>query len=263
MTAEKTTPDLAAVTLALQKAMTGTIGVRNPDPEVLDQARQAAQDAASALAQEDGSLDRDGFAAIDAELDADLRAWLLELPSFLSMKEREDQGHELCDLYKPLLGEAHMEAERVVIYLEADKKDECSAHLEKCREQFGEHPWVLMRGAFVLESLGDYKRAREDYERAVERAREEDDRADLRFAYDSLVQFHQNRGDEGRAVEVSRKLLEEMPEIKEEFRTEQIVRETPKVGRNDTCPCGSGKKYKKCHGRAGSTASDLKWGEEE
>ncbi|MBD3244209.1 MAG: hypothetical protein GF331_26695, partial [Chitinivibrionales bacterium] len=25
-----------------------------------------------------------------------------------------------------------------------------------------------------------------------------------------------------------------------------VVRETPKVGRNDPCPCGSGKKYKKC-----------------
>ncbi|MBQ2707482.1 MAG: SEC-C domain-containing protein [Clostridia bacterium] len=24
---------------------------------------------------------------------------------------------------------------------------------------------------------------------------------------------------------------------------------TPKVGRNDPCPCGSGKKYKKCCGR--------------
>jgi preprotein translocase subunit SecA len=23
----------------------------------------------------------------------------------------------------------------------------------------------------------------------------------------------------------------------------------PKVGRNDACPCGSGKKYKNCHGR--------------
>jgi len=23
----------------------------------------------------------------------------------------------------------------------------------------------------------------------------------------------------------------------------------PKVGRNDPCPCGSGKKYKHCHGR--------------
>ena len=28
-----------------------------------------------------------------------------------------------------------------------------------------------------------------------------------------------------------------------------IRRETPKVGRNDPCPCGSGKKYKNCHGQ--------------
>jgi len=28
-------------------------------------------------------------------------------------------------------------------------------------------------------------------------------------------------------------------------------RDTPKVGRNDPCPCGSGKKYKKCCGTAG------------
>jgi preprotein translocase subunit SecA len=27
-----------------------------------------------------------------------------------------------------------------------------------------------------------------------------------------------------------------------------VRRELPKVGRNDPCPCGSGKKYKKCHG---------------
>lgn len=28
----------------------------------------------------------------------------------------------------------------------------------------------------------------------------------------------------------------------------QVVRSTPKVGRNEPCPCGSGKKYKHCHG---------------
>ena len=28
----------------------------------------------------------------------------------------------------------------------------------------------------------------------------------------------------------------------------QAIRDTPKVGRNEPCPCGSGKKYKKCHG---------------
>lgn len=34
----------------------------------------------------------------------------------------------------------------------------------------------------------------------------------------------------------------------EEGRTKTVVRDQPKVGRNDPCPCGSGKKYKKCHG---------------
>jgi preprotein translocase subunit SecA len=34
-----------------------------------------------------------------------------------------------------------------------------------------------------------------------------------------------------------------------EAKVKQIVHDKPKVGRNDPCPCGSGKKYKKCHGK--------------
>lgn len=33
-------------------------------------------------------------------------------------------------------------------------------------------------------------------------------------------------------------------------KAEPVRRESPKVGRNDPCPCGSGKKYKKCCGAA-------------
>jgi len=29
---------------------------------------------------------------------------------------------------------------------------------------------------------------------------------------------------------------------------QQVVRGAAKIGRNDPCHCGSGKKYKKCHG---------------
>ena len=29
----------------------------------------------------------------------------------------------------------------------------------------------------------------------------------------------------------------------------QVVRDQPKVGRNEPCPCGSGKKFKHCHGQ--------------
>jgi preprotein translocase subunit SecA len=32
-------------------------------------------------------------------------------------------------------------------------------------------------------------------------------------------------------------------------KTQPFVRQGEKVGRNDPCPCGSGKKYKQCHGR--------------
>ena len=34
-----------------------------------------------------------------------------------------------------------------------------------------------------------------------------------------------------------------------EERGTPFVREMPKVGRNDPCPCGSGKKFKACHAR--------------
>jgi preprotein translocase subunit SecA len=43
---------------------------------------------------------------------------------------------------------------------------------------------------------------------------------------------------------------EERPRAKQET----VVRTQPKVGRNDPCPCGSGKKYKKCHGASEATA---------
>ena len=32
---------------------------------------------------------------------------------------------------------------------------------------------------------------------------------------------------------------------------EPVKREGPRIGRNDPCPCGSGKKYKNCHGAQG------------
>ena len=43
-------------------------------------------------------------------------------------------------------------------------------------------------------------------------------------------------GEEGEAQERSEKL-------------QPFVRQGGKIGRNDPCPCGSGKKYKQCHGK--------------
>ena len=70
------------------------------------------------------------------------------------------------------------------------------------------------------------------------------------------------------AFDLKRGLESTLPEFLETVRTghnphghhhhhhhgqqETIRRDQPKVGRNDPCPCSSGKKYKKCHGKAGA-----------
>jgi len=38
------------------------------------------------------------------------------------------------------------------------------------------------------------------------------------------------------------------------YKVEASRRATPKVGRNDPCPCGSGRKFKQCHGAAPASA---------
>lgn len=42
--------------------------------------------------------------------------------------------------------------------------------------------------------------------------------------------------------------LEKRQEIQKNWRASKTVRNDHKIGRNDPCPCGSGKKYKKCCG---------------
>lgn len=43
--------------------------------------------------------------------------------------------------------------------------------------------------------------------------------------------------------------IERRREITKEYRSSKTVVKDQKIGRNDPCPCGSGKKYKKCCGQ--------------
>jgi preprotein translocase subunit SecA len=60
-----------------------------------------------------------------------------------------------------------------------------------------------------------------------------------RRALQRITESHAEAGSDG----------DERPRPKQET----VVRTQPKVGRNDPCPCGSGKKYKKCHGASEAT----------
>jgi len=57
------------------------------------------------------------------------------------------------------------------------------------------------------------------------------------------------RGFDSLAFDVVFKLLEANLTRKEEQAPQKlVVPNSEKTGRNDPCPCGSGKKYKRCHG---------------
>ena len=60
------------------------------------------------------------------------------------------------------------------------------------------------------------------------------------------VQYHHAPYEEalGEEAPVEEGEAQERPEKMQPF-----VRHGGKVGRNDPCPCGSGKKYKQCHGK--------------
>jgi len=44
-----------------------------------------------------------------------------------------------------------------------------------------------------------------------------------------------------------------------EQKNSKTIRKPKKIGRNDPCPCGSGKKYKQCHGKPGAEPLDPKF----
>ena len=81
--------------------------------------------------------------------------------------------------------------------------------------------------------------------------------AQTRSAYKETAAVHEEAGGYGvgenlaatRGVEKGNEVqaASEQPQG-EGAKVRTIVREVPKVGRNDPCPCGSGKKYKKCCG---------------
>jgi preprotein translocase subunit SecA len=56
-----------------------------------------------------------------------------------------------------------------------------------------------------------------------------------------------------RRIEWKEKQLLEEEKRREQERQSRVRpvkgRSEPKIGRNDPCPCGSGKKYKHCHGK--------------
>ena len=87
--------------------------------------------------------------------------------------------------------------------------------------------------------------------RTREQVEEAERRAEAAARAVKNVQYHHSEygqmADEGEASQAA--VAVAAPAAAGASAPQPTLRSTQKVGRNDPCPCGSGKKYKHCHGR--------------
>jgi preprotein translocase subunit SecA len=108
---------------------------------------------------------------------------------------------------------------------------------------------IGLRGYGQRDPLQEYKKESYELFEAM-RERVENDLIERLFRYEPMTEeqiAEQRRRRERVAPKIQ--LSGPAPESQGASRPQQVVVKD-KVGRNDPCPCGSGKKYKKCHGAA-------------
>jgi preprotein translocase subunit SecA len=107
---------------------------------------------------------------------------------------------------------------------------------------------IGLRGYGQRDPLNEYKRESFELFEAM-KERIEDDILQKLFRYEPMTEeqvLEQRRRQERAAA--PRIELSAPPKVEGPQRSQPTVSKDAKVGRNDPCPCGSGKKYKKCHG---------------
>ncbi len=113
---------------------------------------------------------------------------------------------------------------------------------------------IGLRGYGQRDPLQEYKKESFDLFQSM-KDRVEDDMIQKLFRYEPMTeeQILEQRRRQERAAASARIELSAPPKADGAAapgRPQQVVHRDNKVGRNDPCPCGSGKKYKKCHGAA-------------
>jgi preprotein translocase subunit SecA len=95
----------------------------------------------------------------------------------------------------------------------------------------------------VIKVLSQVKIRQEDDADAIERQREQERaRERVNFQHQAVSTLAEQPADDASPAGQGQEGVDKAP---------PFVREMAKVGRNDPCPCGSGKKYKVCHGKIG------------
>jgi tetratricopeptide (TPR) repeat protein len=198
---------------------------------------RSAGDAARALVQGlAGSLPR--FLALDGWLlERSLGPRLLDLPLVLALVGDFDAAIALARSLV-FVDRELMEGDTAIVLALAGRREQALAQLESNLKQAEDAALVELKAGDTHRALGDLPASEAYYRRSLELSRSPT------AAFDARLRLVSCLLDSGRAAEAQQLLQQARQMVGDTPRPAAL----PEVGRNDPCPCGSGKKYKKCHG---------------
>ena len=129
------------------------------------------------------------------------------------------------------------EGDLAIIFAKAGRREEALAQLASNLERAEEATLVEAKAGETHRALGDLPAAEAYFRRSLAEAKTHADKLH------ALIRVASVLIDQGRDADAS-----EVMKQAQQLEASQKQAKPPEVGRNDPCPCGSGKKYKKCHG---------------
>jgi tetratricopeptide (TPR) repeat protein len=207
----------------------------------------------------------------------DVGWWLGELPFALARLGMVDEAAEVCARMAAVREGENFLGDRAVILAEAGRKDEALRQVEENLVRFPDVAWVRIKAGDVYRELGDPAAAEAAYRHALAMSQADESSTDRDGAVERLICIldETGRSEESNALIESEKArvatTEAVGDASEDQDPEDakwlnaspspdyvtspsgaspgtMVRREPKVGRNEPCPCGSGKKFKRCCG---------------
>jgi tetratricopeptide (TPR) repeat protein len=217
-------------------------------------ARKTAE-AALALLEWVGT-DSDRLAEATRVTGKDLEDWLAHQHFDLAKAGLVDEAAEVARRAARLSNESMYLGDRAVILAEAGRRDEALAQVEENLRRFPDDVWTKIFAGDAHSALDDDQRAEALWRQALDEADCEYDRLGAFERLEDLLR-PAGRDAEADALAERARRRESAPGARCTAALASASADTSgagatgarkKVGRNDPCPCGSGKKYKKCCG---------------
>lgn len=217
---------------------------------------KSSQDSIGALREQFELADRlsnvvtteDELEQLEDLIGEDITSWLLDLPFELARFGMVQEAAKLGQTWAKVTERANFLGDRAVILAEAGWRDEVHQQIEEALHEFPDDVWVRIKIGDAHRALGEMEMAERSYRDALKQTVKDYDRDGV---LERLIPMLENLGreDEVRALKADEESRRAEKSTGPADETPAGARPaSPKIGRNDLCPCGSGKKYKKCHG---------------